>query len=63
MSTKKGSKKCRLKITKEIVDVPLSSHNVVTTDSPWPNDESEPYQDDVIDDTMVSSVSAHMKRK
>ena len=63
-STKKGNKKCRLKITKEIVDVPLSSHNVVTTDSPWPNnDESESYQEDVIDDTIITSVSAHTKRK
>ena len=59
VSTKKGSKKRRLKITKEIVDVPLLSHNVVTTDSPWPNDESEPYQEDVIDDT--SSVRRKQK--
>lgn len=63
VSTKKSSKKRRLKITKEIVDIPLSSHNVVTTDLPWPsNDESESYQEDV-DDTIVTSVSAHTKRK
>ena len=62
VSTKKGRKKRRLKITKEVVDVPLSN-NVVTPDSAWLNhDESESYQDN-INDAVVTSVSAHTKRK
>ena len=45
------------------MDVPLSSHNVVTPDSAWlNNDESGSYQDD-INDAVVTSVSAHTKRK
>ena len=62
-STKKGSKRCKLKITKEVVNVSVPNNNLAATDPVWPsNDESESYQENV-DDTMITSVSAHTKRK
>ena len=61
LSASKGVKRSKCKIIKEVVevDLPQSSH-APSTDPAWSCNEVDEYQED---DTMVTPVSAHTKRK
>ena len=62
-STKKERKRCKLKITKEVVNVSIPSSDLATNDPVWPtNEDNGSYQENT-GDNMIASVSAYTKRK